>query len=397
MTLTAHTGDRALAENVGAPAAARRADAAPALTQHSTGGLWRWAIGTIPLLLYLLWAGSAPDPRHAILWTWTATRWLAPAPGLGHVWIASALLFAVLSRLAAGALACGAGSVRWRSITAGGILIVAVLVRVMVLRWWTPLPLDAASLAGKAAAPVDLTRWPQVLADLLTVLLLLAACSRTQRCLYLAALYALHPLALFAVAEGSRVLLLLPAVVLAGMFASYLRPWVRVALIVGLAAFCVARLAVTTPLQPAYNGLLAESLTAFGVTSAGGLRAALVAIEIIFQGLIVALALRRKWPLALAWGHVLLAWALVAPRVLPADVLPILALVPLAWTRAGWVLSLTVLSASAGVLFTSAAGGPALPRWLIIATMLPVLIVEVEALFLHVVRPAAPPEVPAPA
>jgi hypothetical protein len=37
-------------------------------------------------------------------------------------------------------------------------------------------------------------------------------------------------------------------------------------------------------------------------------------------------------------GHILLAWAMVSPRVMPVDVLPILVLLPLAWTRAGWVL-----------------------------------------------------------
>src|SRR4051812_29071929 len=49
---------------------------------------------------YFLWAGSNADPRNAIPWQFTSTKWLLPAAGIGNLLIASLLLFVMLSRMA---------------------------------------------------------------------------------------------------------------------------------------------------------------------------------------------------------------------------------------------------------------------------------------------------------
>ena len=42
----------------------------PDIGQYRKTPLWPWALATLPLLAYFLWAGASADPRDAMLWSW---------------------------------------------------------------------------------------------------------------------------------------------------------------------------------------------------------------------------------------------------------------------------------------------------------------------------------------
>ena len=184
------------------------------------------------------------------------------------------------------------------------------------------------------------------------------------------------------------------------MFAQHLRPQVRTALLLALSAFCIARIAIV-PLQFPFNGLLANWLHRrqrryLGIHPS---RPALLS-----QPKFSSNSSSSCWRSA-AYGrfsgapaYALIAWAHSLPErdAWRTQLLLILVLLPLAWTRAGWVLSLTILSAYAAGLFATPAAPLLLPRWLIFAAMLPVLVVELEELTvaaLNCLKPRSAPVV----
>ena len=345
------------------------------------GRPWPWALAAVIFLTYLMWAGSGRDPRAGALFVIGHSGWFAPAPGLGHLLIASALLFAALSMVAYRAFECrGMGDLA-RAIVPWIVVVVALQMRALVLRAWAPLQLEPG------LPVVWQTRWPLLIADMATVGLVVLSQMRHQgtKNLWLAAIYAFHPLPLAALAAGSKVLWALPAILLVAMLGWSLRKWVRLALMAGASAACMlwlwhdVHLNAGTP----FDGLLAEVFIALGIAKGPLLAGALMAIGLLLQGGVLALAILLRWDLARVWGHILLAWAIVSPQVTPAEVLPILALLPLAWTRSGWVLSLTCLL-TYGIALSWQPGNPwELPLWVTFLIMMPVVVLEGEELLLQ--------------
>jgi hypothetical protein len=355
---------------------------------------WAWVVLTAVGLVYWVWAGSASDPRHAVLWTFDRALKFSPVPGLGHFWLASGLVIWGLSGLAWRELSAklginrGANERDWGSnsarlsifgVCSGAIiLILALNVRLAVLRFWMPLPLDPVVLGARVFRPaVDLRmrEWA-IVADMATLLILFLGLWGRGRSLWWAALYALHPLVIMqGAANGERVVLWMPLVALAALGWRWQR-WAREVVLFGVAAGCVWWVTHVALTQKPFDGLLAACLRQVEVE---GRAAALVmiAVEILLQGVVVFLAWRRGWSVAKSAGMMLVAWAMVSPVVRPADVVPIMVLLPLGWTRSGWVLSALML----GVYGMAALYGPrvawVLPLWLTFLVMMPVWVVAV--------------------
>jgi hypothetical protein len=351
--------------------------------------VWPNVLAAVLGLIYLVWAGSNADPRKVELWMYTKTGWFVPAAGLGHLWAASILVISALSLLsirAEKAVISNKTDEKPRDMwgilakiaVIGIILIVALDVRLAVWRIWEPLVLDKAVIGPRTFKAVALgSRGWAIVADMITLGLLLLALGAQRRSLWLAGLYAFHPVVIMQVAgNGSPIVWWAPLAVLVGLGWRF-QKWLRELIIMGAAAGCawwVAHLALT---QVPFNGLLAECLEALGWEERP-VAVALIVIEILLQAAVVYLALRRGWNLARTLGHVLVAWALVSPRVMPADVLPILVLLPLGWTRAGWVLGGTILALYAIVPWNVGHQALRVPSWVMFLIMMPVAVTALE-------------------
>jgi len=190
------------------------------------------------------WCGSAADPRAAALWTWTKSGWLAPAPGLGLLWISSLLVFALLSTIASFLFnpVPGAKTLKpWAS--AAVILALAIGIRIFIAREWTALPLEEGVLKGLLPAAAAWW-WLAVGGDIAVVLLLLLALAGARRSLWWAALYALHPLTLLEIAGNGHwiAVALVPLVFVAALSHRFGRR-VRVAIAAVVGGACVAAIA----------------------------------------------------------------------------------------------------------------------------------------------------------
>ena len=380
------------------------ADAAAVEAKPARRAAWRAALGAVILLAYFLWAGSSYDPRCAALWTYTkalrpgpgvsdwALRWsggwMVPAPGLGHLFVAAAMVFAALSVLAFRALTRASAeppvtrskyATLWQVVIAVAMFAVALDMQLIVLRNWTPLPLDPSAATARYFHPAVVGRGSAIAATLVAVGLLLAALAVQGRSLWLAAVFAFHPVVIMeSASNGWRFAWVLPLLVLVAL-GWRLHRWLRELLIMGAAAGCTWWVAHLVLGGKAFNGLLAECLNLASVE--GRQQAAvLVAIEVALQAAVVFLAFRKGWSLARTLGHIWVAWALVSPQVMPADLLPMLALLPLAWNRAGWVLSGTILWTYAVIPLGVAAAHWHVPTWLIFLTIGPAVVVELEEL-----------------
>jgi len=341
----------------------------------------------LPALALFAWSGSNNDPRSAIAYTFTKTGWLAPNPGLTCFWISAALLFWLLCEIAwllFDPLANSKKLKPWAS--AGIILTLALLTRLAIARTWTALPLDPVLLAAKSPASPGGWRYLAVSGDLVLIALLLLTLAGSRRSLWWAALYALHPLVLFEVAGNSSLLplYLVPLILLLALKHRLPLPSPKqipgCAATAGLAVLLAALAAGGTYFQVARLAPF-NSLPAFIASSLDLPPTVLLpALTFFLELFIVAIALRNRWPLARALSHFVLAMILTAPHVDPALAIILLALLPLAWDRAAWVLSLTILLAYAAVPALKATQHFAVPDSILMLEWIPVVIVELQEL-----------------
>ena len=358
------------------------------------GRLWPWAFTVLALLAYLIWAGSSWDPRSLAMWAPTNTRgisatsgWLVPAPGLPHFLFAAFLLCGALGRLAFAGMACRGMKTWWKIVSAILIFAVAFGARILVLRYWHPWTLSPETLSAAELPAADIHgRWLLIAADMLAILFLLAAQFRKQveegRNLWLAAIFAFHPITLLAIANGSRWLGVIPLIVLAAMFAPRLRRWAQVALIAAAGVACCFLLAriPLADMQHPFNGLLPLLLNQLGF-EAPQIKSLLLAIGMAREVFVLLLAVMRRWPVARAWVHMIVIATIVSPKIEPLSLLPLIALLPLAWSLSGGLLTAAALAAF-GIVLSWTTGPPfVLPDWVIYITMIPVVLFELEALF----------------
>ena len=112
---------------------------------------------------------------------------------------------------------------------------------------------------------------------------------------WLAAVYAFHPVVLLGIARGDQWFAILPAVVILAMLAPRLRGWVRFILLTAAAAGCVFwlwRVVGASPVVP-FNGAVAVVLGRIGVP-AGSLRNVLVLTGAAAEAMIVILAMSQR-------------------------------------------------------------------------------------------------------
>jgi len=259
-------------------------------------------------------------------------------------------------------------------------VVVALDVRLAVLRLWLPLPLNSAVIGARLFRSQVVTgRGLAIGADMLTLGILLLVLGVKRRSFWMAAMWAFHPLAIMQSAgNGSSSTLFLPALALAAL-GWRLQSWLRQILTFGVASLCVWWVAHLALGGPPFDGLLAECFTSVGIEGRAA-AALLVVTEALMQSVVMIIAWRRGWDVARTLGHILVVWAIVSPQVMPADVAPILVLLPLGWTRAGWVLSCSIMGVYAIVPLYVRGTVWHLPAWVTVLVMMPVAVVEVEEL-----------------
>ncbi len=367
-------------------------------TSGGGGRAWPWALAAAGFLLYFLWAGSSWDPRHTAMWTYSPDRWLVPAPGIPHFLAAGLLLGGAIMMLAARALACRGMRPVGKFFASGIILCGGLAVRLWVIHFWKGFDLTPAVLGARKFSPVTgIGRWA-VAADMITLIFIVAAQwgkpaenspatdiqnalpAATNKNVWLAAVYAFHPVALLTIARGEWLFAVLPAIVILAMLAPRLRDWVRTLLMTAAAVGCVYWLWLVTggSVLP-FNGAVPAALQELGIP-AGSLRTILVLGAAAMETVVLLLAITRRWSVAKAWGHMLAVWAVFSPVVMPMDLLPMIALLPLAWVNASAILSVSVLLAYGITLSWSPGDAWALPLWLIFISALPVAVIELEEL-----------------
>ena len=96
---------------------------------------------------------------------------------------------------------------------------------------------------------------------------------------------------------------------------------------------------------------------------------------------VLAIGWSRRWSLPRMLVHVLVIALIFSPVTKPWQILPVVALIPLAWSRSGWVLSLMVLGAYMAVPIVRASGRFRLPDWFLLIEWVPVMALEVQELF----------------
>jgi len=321
----------------------------------------------IPALALLVWAGRSP--QHIAPWGFTETGWIIPVPSLVSLWIAAAVLFGLLSRIAyllfhpvehAAQKNAGGWVRRWAGrlkpwFTVLFILILALTPRVAIYFFW----------------PAPLLPWFLIFSDIVILaIILLLALPRPRRSFWWATLYVLHPLPLIAAPTAPLWLFyaLAPFIFVVAISQRFPR---RLNYNIAIVFFIASVLTIVGLLQrPAFNSLSAEILELLNAP-----RALLLILVIVFQATILQLARRRGWPLGKTLAHLMLAFLICSPIVPAWAVLPLLALAPIAWTRAGWVLSLTILAALAAAIT------PKFPTWLLMLEWMPVIVLEVQELF----------------
>lgn len=351
----------------------------------STQRRWRAWIGLVLglclCLALLVWAGSGAGARRALPWDWTTSGWLSPAPGITWLWLAAALTFWLLSTLAWLLFTTPPGAVKlkpWAS--AGLILLISAAAHLAIARTWTPL--DQA-FAGFPPAPRPFL----IAANLAAVAALLLVLYRQQKSLWWAALYAWHPLVLIEVAAHARLLAPLPLVLLLLVAAAARLRWLIIPLILGLLTLGLWGLAETVPPHTPFNGFGWELVRNFLCRgNEFHTTRAIIALLALLELALVLLSLRRRWPLPVTLGHMLIIYLLCTPAMIPAQVLLPLILLPLAWNRAVWIVSLTSLSAYAAILMQRSGHGFVLPDWLLMLAWTPVAVVEAHALLSEAFR-----------
>jgi len=322
----------------------------------------------IPALALLVWAGASPDPNRVAPWTFTTTGWIVPAPSLTSLWIATALLFTLLSKIAYFLFYPVAHTTRfkpWLGILC--ILLLTLAPRLAIFFLW----------------PAHLS-WYFIRTDLIILaIFLLFAFPSTRRSPWWAILYLLHPLPLLIAASPPPFpfpllfpfplpahwlfYALIPFLFIVAISHRFPR-WLNLAIAILFAVVSVSTIIVILP-HPAFNSLSAEILDLLNAPMA-----LLPIIAGLLQTVIFLLARRRDWSLAKTLAHLLLISLICSPLAPAWAVLPLLALAPIAWTRAGWVLSLTIFAAFAAIIT------PKFPAWLLMLEWMPVIVLEVQEL-----------------
>jgi hypothetical protein len=339
---------------------------------------WAWLVVLLlPALRWFAWAGSSYDPRFAIPWTWTKSGWIVPAPGLGCVWIFAAILIWLLSEIAWLLFNPIAGATRLKPWASVGIIFgLAVFTRVLIGCWWTPLPLVPGLLTLKALPSASALRWLAILADLGTVGLLMLTLAGSGRSVWWAALYALHPLVLLEMAGNGHWIsfVVLPVIFLLGISHRMGAP-IRTAIAITMAVAAVVAVWVAGQ-HAGFNSLAYESLRTSGIDG----KVLLPVVCVILQASVLFIAHRRGWTLARTVAHLLLVCLICSPVVMPWAVVPLVAIAPLAWTRAGWVLAALILGAYMAVPIVQAGGRFSVKDWYLMVTWIPVIVLELHEL-----------------
>ncbi len=334
-------------------------------------------------VFFLVWCGAGgTDLRYVLPWAWSEEGWVIPSRGLALVMMAGCVVYAVLSRVA------------YRLMTdfpaprIGVVGAVGVCIR------------TGSCIAGGCGAAVDAvavgcggTR-NEPSADDDCVAVVDERCRRADGCsasncnapsgrsAWWVALYAFHPLTLMEIAgNGSWISLgLLPLAVLAASGGSLPKwvQWITIA-ICGIAA--VGIVGAMTSAAPF------DSVASLIPFMAGGQeQVALPLIEAILQGIVLLVAWRRGWRFERALSHVVLMMLFGMSAVKPAMALGVLVLLPLAWNRAGWVLSLTALVGYAAVPAMEVTHRWGVPGVLVMLAWVPVVIVELQELAVEGIR-----------
>jgi hypothetical protein len=362
---------------------------APIIAAH-TQRRWRVWIGLVLALCLglalLVWAGAGEGPRRALPWDWTSSGWLIPAPGFTGLWLAAALAFWLLSTLAWLLFTTPPGAIKLKPwVSAGLILLISAAAHILIVRTWSPL--DPA-FAGFRPAP----RGWLIAANLAAVAALLVILYRRQRSLWWAALYAWHPLVLIEVAANGSRLAPFPLVLLILAAAAARHRWLIVPLVLGLLSLGSWGLAETVPPHTPFNGFaweLARNFLCHGNEPCT--TRAIVTLLALLELAIVLLGLRRRWTLPVTLGHMCVIYLLCTPAMIPAQVLLPLILLPLAWNRAVWIVSLTSLAAYAAILMQRNGYGLAVPDWLLMLAWTPVAVVEAYTLLAETLQKSPPP------
>jgi hypothetical protein len=116
---------------------------------------------------------------------------------------------------------------------------------------------------------------------------------------------------------------------------------------------------------PAFNSLA-------GVLVGG----AALPIAIVLLLAILLLGRMLDWPVARTLAHVAVVAIMCSPVARPWAAVFVAALLPLAWVRAGWVLSLTMLAAYAAIPTQRLGYGHHVPEWLLMLEWMPVWVLE---------------------
>jgi hypothetical protein len=336
-------------------------------------GRWKLLVMLVLVLLFFVWAGSAPNPRDSMPWGWTPTGWLTLSRGLAFLWVASAAVFAVLSRLAY-RLFTDLPAPRRSGIMAT-IVIVAICLaaNVAVLLWWHPMSLASPRIAATLS-------WRVCAAgvSVATLILLLFALSRENRNGWWAVLFALHPVTLLETAGNGAAITLVafPLLLLAWSVPRWQCRVRSIAMMVSaIAAVAIAALLATrAPFNSVGTSLLAFIPERQEMLWVGGVQA-------ILQALVLFAAWRRKWRFVRTLTHVLVMLLIGLTGIYPAMVVVALPLLALAWNRAAWVLSLVVLLAYAVIPMQRATHHWMVPGVLVALEWVPVVVIELQELF----------------
>ncbi|GEM_PF-3421371 len=344
-------------------------------------------LGLVAALAFLAWSAHGTGPLAALPWGWTINGWLTPIPSFAAMWLAVAILFTLLSVLAYFLFTTPSTAVRlkpWVSIAM--ILLVAAAARCTIAATWSPLttPTDVADAAkyGLLLPPVtssNSARMELAAIDLIIVALLISELLRQQRSVWWAALYAWHPLPLVEIAGNGWPTVIILLGFLALLLLALRFRWLF--LLTDTLIILAGALILIASLSHPFNGLgheLISQLLLHGNTEHIFFPLLLAdGIVLLILGLTAA---KLRWHPAKTLGHVIVIHLLFCPAVYPAYALWPLALLPLAWNRAAWLLSLTIFAAYAAPILLRLHHSSSLPDWLLLLTWIPIAILELQSL-----------------
>ena len=347
----------------------------------TAGARQRWrawiavVLGLLVVLALLAWWGTGGRPLPALAWTSNKAGWIYPVPSFLLLWLAAALAFWLLSAIAWLLFTTPPNAPKLKPLASAILIfVVAAVLRIIIARTWGPV--DVA-FAGFPYGPAPLF-W-LISADLTAVAALLLVLFLRQKSLWWAVLYAWHPLVLIEIAANGSQLATFPFMLLLLVTTAARWRWMIVPLALGL--FTAGAWGLSAAGVTPFNSLLWEFARNFLFRgNEAATRPAILLLLVVGELAVLMLSLRRRWDLPTTLGHMIIIYLLCTPAMIPAQMLLPLVLLPLAWNRAAWVLSLTSLAAYAAVLVKRNGDPFALPDWLLMLAWMPVWIVEIHAL-----------------